>query len=76
MHSLSNLLLLLHFITDKFGWWSGTLSQVCLGGVGGGGHADRDGLELGAHAEELAGHAHQRHRDTVQHPPEINYESI
>ena len=55
---------------------SGTLSQVCLGGVGGGGHADRDGLELGAHAEELAGHAHQRHRDTVQHPPEINYESI
>ena len=68
MHSLSNRLL--HNITDKSVDLSGTLSQVCLGGVGGGGHADRDGFELGAHAEELAGDAHQRHRDTVKHPPE------
>ena len=45
------------------------MSQVGLGGVGRGGHADRDGLELSAHAEELAGHAHQGHRDSVQDPP-------
>ncbi len=32
-------------------------------------HADRDGLEFGAHAQELAAHAHEREADGVQHPP-------